>query len=61
MNRDMLNAILMAGAAVATSRSWGRGPIRGSRSSSQSSRSSGGSRSRSSSSRRMRGGGRRGR
>lgn len=58
MNRDMLNAILMAGAAVATSRSWGRGPIGGSRSS-RSAGSSGGSRSRSSSSRRMRGGGRR--
>ena len=61
MNRDMLNAILMAGAAAATSRSRGRGPIGGSRSSSRSSRNSSRSRSRSSSSRRMRGGGRRGR
>jgi len=58
VNRDMLNAILMAGAAVATSRRWGSGPSRSSSSTSSSGRS-GGSRSGSSSSRRMRGGGRR--
>jgi exonuclease VII small subunit len=57
MNRDMLNAILMAGAAVATSRRWGSGPSRSS--SAPSSGRSSGSRSGSSSSRRMRGGGRR--